>query len=159
MRKFSVPLLLTAAFLGVFTYCGDNGSNPVEKQQEEPKVNHHCAETIEVSSPGAGEIHYVGDTLEISFCADTNYQILVSISFDGEVNWHDLGQCSPFSPNDPEAWSPRPGTILWPIPPVAVSPDGETSLETVSENCRVIAYRLDGAEQAYSEGYFTIGER
>ena len=118
---------------------------------------HHCADTVEVYTPQSGDVYTVGDILEIRFCADSGYQTLVAVSFDDEINWHDLGYCCPFEPVDTTARSPEPGVVLWPIPSLVIDSDGEDTLITVSENCRVVAHRKqDTRYKAYSEGKFAI---
>jgi hypothetical protein len=157
MRKNSMPLLFAVAFLAVFSYCTEEGTNPVEKKQGTPDVSYHCADTVELHSPKAGEVYTVGDTLEIRFCSDTAYPTLVAITFDGESLWHNLGHCCPLTSFDTTAWSPEPGVIRWPIPSAAVDPEYGDTLTTVSQACRVVAHRLrDTNVKAYSEGYFTI---
>lgn len=153
-----MPRLLATAFVAVFTHCAENSSNPVEEQQEIPDVNYHCADTVEVYSPKAGEVYAVGDTLEIRFCGDTAYQTLVAVSFDDGIIWHDLAKSFPFSPEDTTAWSTEPGVIKWPIPSLVGDPDGEDTFETVSEECVVVVHRLNDLRYK-AEGRFAIREK
>ncbi len=161
MRKASMPLLLATLFAAALINCEKNTSNPIEEQQKTPRADYHCADTIEMHSPGGGDIYTVGDILEVRLCADTNHQILIAISFDeDELYWYNLADCFPFTPLDTSVKSPQPGVVRWPIPPLVIDPEhGDTTI-TVSEHCRVVAHRVDKIEyKTLSNGRFYIHEK